>query len=119
MYYSALTFLLERLGIHKLDISFQQDGIYPSVEPSHRAVAGVADVADVAVAAADVVLGLLFAPKTGCERHVVVDAEGSITKQLLILGSHRRSSSQPLLPYHDSVQYLVFSSVFWHAVFGC
>ena len=113
MYYSALTFLLERLGIHKLDISFQQDGIYPSVEPSHRAVAGVADVA------ADVVLGLLFAPKTGCERHVVVDAKGSITKQLLILGSHRRSSSQPLLPYHDSVQYLVFSSVFWHAVFGC
>mmetsp|Transcript_5214 Transcript_5214/g.8795 ORF Transcript_5214/g.8795 Transcript_5214/m.8795 type:complete len:85 (+) Transcript_5214:394-648(+) len=53
----------------------------------------------------------------GYARHV--DAEGSITKRLLIQRIQGRSSIQPLLPYHDSILFLAFSSAFWsHVVAG-
>mmetsp|Transcript_19369 Transcript_19369/g.28905 ORF Transcript_19369/g.28905 Transcript_19369/m.28905 type:complete len:88 (+) Transcript_19369:343-606(+) len=50
----------------------------------------------------------------GYARHV--DAEGSITKRLLIQHIQGRSSIQPLLPYHDSILFLAFSSAFWSHV---
>lgn len=67
------------------------DTFHPfAYSPSHYVL-----VDGVAVVASDVELGLLFVAKMGYARHV--DAEGSITKQLLIPHTQGRSSTQPLL----------------------